>query len=47
MLLLTSADFFKINFFKKLLPEHYQSAKLFVDLDQDRCSASPDLDPNC
>ena len=29
MLLLWSADFFKINFFKKLFQEHYLSVKQF------------------
>ena len=29
MLLLSSADFFKINFFKKFFQEHYQSDKQF------------------
>ena len=29
MLLLSSADFFKINFFKKLFQEHYESVKRF------------------
>ena len=38
MLLLSSADFFKINFFKKFFQERYQSVKQFV---------GPDLGTNC
>ena len=45
-LFLLSADFFKINFFKKLLQEHYKSVKR-LDPDQDRHFFSPDLGPNC
>ena len=46
MHLLSSADFFfKINFFKKLFPEYYQSNGLDQDLEQ--CSVGPDLGPNC
>ena len=38
--------FFKINFFKKIFQEHYQSVK-HLDLDQDQHSVGPDLGPNC
>ena len=36
----------KINFFKKFIPEYYQSVKC-LDPDQDRQSVGPDLGPNC
>ena len=41
MLLLSSADFFKINFFKKFFQERYQSVNQFGH------SVGPDLGPNC
>ena len=41
-MLLSSADFFKIDFYKKFFQEHYQSVK-----GQDWCSVGPDLGPNC
>ena len=44
---LFSADFFKNKVFKKFFQEHYRSVKWFLDLDQDRCSVSPYLGPNC
>ena len=37
-MLMSSADFFKINFFEKFFQEHYQSIKQNV---------GPDLDINC
>ena len=47
MLLLSSADFFfKINFFKKKIQEHYQSDKQFGSR-SGPTSVGPDLDPNC
>ena len=46
MLFLSSVDFFKINFFKKIFQEHYQSVKEF-DTDQDRHTVGPDLGLNC
>ena len=38
--------FFKVNFFKTLFQEHYQSVK-GLDPGQDQCSVDPDLSPNC
>ena len=43
MLFLLSADFFQINFFKKLII----SVSNRLDLDQDRHFVGPDLGPNC
>ena len=40
MLSLSSADFFKINCFKKFFQKHYQGVKQFG-------SVGPDLGPNC
>ena len=37
---------FKINFLQKIFQEHYESVN-GLDPDQDRCSVSPDLVPNC
>ena len=42
MLLLSSADFFKINFFKRFFRELNHSVKLFGSR-----SVGPDLGPNC
>ena len=39
MLLLVCADFFKINFFIKVLQEHYQSVKPFASEVLQRLSA--------
>ena len=36
---------FRINFFKNIFQERYQSAKLYPD--QDQCSVGPRLGPNC
>ena len=48
MLLLSSADFFKINFFKKFFQEHYQSVKWFgTRSGPAHYSVGPDLEPNC
>ena len=44
---LSSADFFKVNFFEKFFQEHYQSVKQFLDPDQARHFVGPDLGPNC
>ena len=41
MLLLSSADFFKINFFEKFFQEHYQGVKQFGH------SVGPDMGSNC
>ena len=41
MLLMVSADFFRINFFKEFCQEHFHSVKQFGQND------SPDLGPNC
>ena len=46
MLLLSSADFFKINFFKKIFQEHYHSVKQFGSR-SGQYSVSPYLVPNC
>ena len=47
MLLLSSADFFKISFFSK---NHFRNTirvSKGLEPDQDRLSVGPDLDPNC
>ena len=46
MILLSSYDFFKTNFFKKFF-EHYIRVSNSLDPDQDRHPVGPDLDPNC
>ena len=45
MLSLSSADFFKINFFKKFFQEHYQSVKRFGS-GSGQHSVGPDLGQN-
>ena len=45
-LLLSSADFFKINFFQKILSGTLSECQT-VDPDQDQNSVGPDLGPNC
>ena len=45
MLLSSSANFFKINFFKNFFQEHYQSVKQFGT--RSGPSVGPDLGPNC
>ena len=47
MLLLSSADFFKINFFKKNLLGTLSECETALDPDQDRQNVDPDLGPNC
>ena len=44
--LLSSADFFKINFLKKFFQEHHQVSNI-LDPDQDQHCVVPDLGPNC
>ena len=44
MFFLSSADFFKINFFKKFFQEYHQSVKE-LDPDQARRFFGPDLGP--
>ena len=46
MLLLKSADFFKIDFFKIFFQEHYQSVKQFGSR-SGPTSVGPDLAPKC
>ena len=48
MLLLSSADFFKINFFnnKKMFRNSIRVSNNF-DPDQDQCSVGPDVGANC
>ena len=45
--LLSSADFFKIRFFKKKYFMHTIRVSNRLDQDQDRRSVGPDLGPNC
>ena len=45
ILLLSSADFFKINFFKKIFQEHYQRVKRFGS-GSGQHSVGPDLGQN-
>ena len=48
MLLLLSADFFKINFFEKLFQEHITiRVSNGLGPDQDQHPVGPDLGPNC
>ena len=48
MILLSSALFFTINFFKKIFQENYQCrVSNGLDQGQDRRFVGPDLDPNC
>ena len=47
MLLLSSADFFQIQFFKKNLIRNSIRVSNSLDPDQDRRSVGPDLGPNC
>ena len=50
MLLLSSAYFFKINFFKKFFQEQYHSVKQFGFRSGPtlcRYNVGPDLNPNC
>ena len=46
MLLMSSADFFKINVFKRIFQENLHS-KNCLDLDQDRPPVGPGMSPNC
>ena len=47
MLLLSSADFFKINIFKKNSSSNNIRLSNGLDPDQERRSVGPDLGPNC
>ena len=47
MLLLSSADYFKISNFKKFFQDLYQIVSNSLDPDQDQRFVGPDLGPNC
>ena len=49
MLVLSSTDFFKINFFQKISQENYMGIRVSngLDPDQDQHFVGPDLGLNC
>ena len=47
MLILSSADFFKINFLENKSFRNILRMSNGLDQDQDRRSVGPDLGPNC